>query len=91
MNAIRIAAVAAVVGISAQIAVADQWTKQTKVTFSRAVEVPGAVLPAGTYMFKLQDSSSNRHVVHVQNVRETKPTPPYSRSLTTASTRAAGP
>jgi len=51
---------------------ADQWNKKTIVTFSQPVEIPGAgaqVLPAGTYVFKLLDSSSNRHIVQVFNER----------------------
>jgi LPXTG-motif cell wall-anchored protein len=46
---------------------ADDWTKSTKVTFSDAVQVPGTVLPAGTYTFRLMDSPSNRHIVQVFN------------------------
>ena len=50
----------------------DQWNKKTTVTFSQPVEIPGVgaqVLPAGTYVFKLLDSSSDRHIVQVFNVR----------------------
>jgi hypothetical protein len=46
---------------------ADQWDKKTIVTFSEAVEVPGQVLPAGTYIFKLAGSPSNRHIVQIWN------------------------
>jgi hypothetical protein len=45
-------------------AAADEWDKRTMLTFSQPVEVPGKVLPAGTYLFQLADSSS-RHIVHV--------------------------
>ena len=51
-------------------AVADQWNKRTTVTFSQPVEVPGSgaqVLPAGTYVFKLMDSTSNRNIVQIFN------------------------
>jgi len=34
---------------------ADQFDKKVIVTFSMAVGVPGRVLPAGTYVFKLVD------------------------------------
>jgi len=44
---------------------ADGWDKTTKVTFSEPVQVPGKVLPAGTYVFKLADSSSDRHIVQI--------------------------
>jgi hypothetical protein len=46
---------------------ADEWNKKTVVTFSQAVEVPGRVLPAGTYMFRLLDSPSDRHIVQIFN------------------------
>ena len=46
-------------------AVADESNKKTIVTFSAPVEVPGRVLPAGTYVFKLLDSTSNRNIVQI--------------------------
>jgi LPXTG-motif cell wall-anchored protein len=47
---------------------ADAWNKKTIVTFSQPVEVPGGVvLPPSTYVFKLLDSSSNRHIVQIFN------------------------
>ena len=44
---------------------ADDWNKKTIVTFADAVEVPGQVLPAGTYVFKLANSISDRHIVEI--------------------------
>jgi hypothetical protein len=55
-------------------ALAQLWNKKTTVTFSGPVEIPGVgaqVLPAGTYVFKLLDSQSNRHIVQVFNKEET--------------------
>jgi hypothetical protein len=52
---------------------ADQWNEKTIVTFSGPVEVPGVgqhILPAGTYVFKLLDSNSDRTIVQIFNVRE---------------------
>jgi hypothetical protein len=46
---------------------ADTWNKKTIVTFSQAVEVPGKILPAGTYTFVLLDSPSDRHIVQIFN------------------------
>jgi len=46
---------------------ADQWNKKTILTFSQPIEVPGKVLPAGTYTFKLLDSMSYRHIVQIWN------------------------
>ena len=51
---------------------ADEWNKKTTVTFSAPVEIPGVgaqVLPAGTYVFRLLDSQSDRHIVQVSNIR----------------------
>jgi hypothetical protein len=46
---------------------ADTWNKKTIVTFSQAVEVPGKILPAGTYTFVLLDSPADRHIVQIFN------------------------
>src|SRR5580704_3502950 len=46
---------------------ADTWSKKTVVTFSQDVEIPGKILPAGTYTFQLLDSLSDRHIVQVFN------------------------
>jgi LPXTG-motif cell wall-anchored protein len=46
---------------------ADTWNKKTVVTFNQPVEIPGRVLPAGTYTFKLLDSPSDRHIVQIFN------------------------
>ncbi len=51
----------------------QNWNKRTKVTFSAPVEIPGVgaqVLPAGTYYFRLLDSTSDRHIVQIFNERE---------------------
>jgi len=52
---------------SAPSARADDWNKKTVLTFSGPVEIPGHVLPAGTYTFKLADTMSDRHIVQVFN------------------------
>jgi hypothetical protein len=49
---------------------ADVWNKKTIVTFNTPVEVPGKALPAGTYVFKLLDSPSNRHIVQIYDKDE---------------------
>jgi hypothetical protein len=46
---------------------ADQYDKKTVVTFSQAVEVPGKILPAGTYTFQLLESPADRHIVEIFN------------------------
>ena len=76
MKVLRIATtavfcVALMGGIVAPTAKADTWNKKTVVTFSAPVATPGvhrpehAVLPAGTYVFRLVDSDANRHVVQI--------------------------
>jgi hypothetical protein len=50
---------------------ADDWNRKTVVTFSEPIEIPGVhlpgwgVLPAGTYVFKILDSKSDRHIVQI--------------------------
>jgi len=49
-------------------ATADDWNLKTVVTFSGPIEVPGVGqhnLPAGTYVFKIFNSQSDRHVVQI--------------------------
>ena len=57
---------------------ADEWNRKTTMTFSGPVEIPGVhlkgwgVLPAGTYVFKILDSQSDRHIVQIFNADETQ-------------------
>src|SRR6185436_7308113 len=49
---------------------AQPRNKKTTVTFSGPVEIPGVgaqVLPAGTYVFRLLDSMSDRNIVQIFN------------------------
>lgn len=46
---------------------ADQWNKKTYVTTNAPIEIPGKVLPAGTYTFQLLDSISDRNIVQILN------------------------
>jgi hypothetical protein len=56
---------------------ADESDRKTVITFSNPVEIPGVhltgwgVLPAGTYVFKIFDSQSDRHIVQIFNQDET--------------------
>jgi hypothetical protein len=65
-------ALALLVGMFLNPARADQWNKKTILTFSQPIEVPGKVLPAGTYTFKLLDSNSYRHIVQIWNADGTE-------------------
>lgn len=69
--------IALVGAILAPTAIADNWDRKTVITFSGPVEIPGVhlagwgVLPAGTYVFKILDSQSDRHIVQIFNKDET--------------------
>ena len=57
---------------------ADESNRKTVMTFSGPVEIPGVhlkgwgVLPAGTYVFKILDSQTDRHIVQIFNADETQ-------------------
>jgi len=59
--------------LAAPKAKADDLDRKTVVTFSAPVEVGGSgaqILPAGTYVFKVMDSPSDRHIVQISNQDE---------------------
>lgn len=61
-------AVTALACVFSSTASAQFPSKKTTVTFSGPVEIPGVgaqVLPGGTYVFRLLDSLSDRHIVQV--------------------------
>lgn len=60
----------ALVGVLA--AQAQPLNKLTKVTFNQPVEVPGQVLPAGTYMFTIHESMGSRNIVQIWNADKTE-------------------
>ncbi len=70
----KLLAVAVVGGMIAlcPFAKADEWDKRTVVTFKQPIEIPGMVLPAGTYVMKLFDSPADRDVVQIFNKTETR-------------------
>jgi len=49
---------------------ADEWNKKTTVVFSAPYELPGVTLPAGTYVFKLAETTTYRHVIQVFDKNE---------------------
>ncbi len=55
---------------------ADDWNRKTIINFSAPVEIPGVhlkgwgILPAGTYVFKIVDSKSDRHIVQIFSADE---------------------
>jgi hypothetical protein len=62
-------ALALAVSLAGTTAAAQQPVNQlTYFTFSAPFELPGGkTLPAGKYVFKIMDSPSNRHVIHVMS------------------------
>jgi len=50
---------------------ADEWNKLTVMTVNQPIQVPNKVLPAGTYVIKLLDSQSDRHIVQIFNKDQT--------------------
>jgi len=51
---------------------ADDWDKATKITVNQPFEIPGKVLPAGTYIVKLVDIAAERHVVRFLSPDESR-------------------
>src|SRR5437879_2841714 len=65
--------VAALLGLSLTLPLkADQWNKKTVMTVKEAIQLPLTVLQPGTYVFKLADSLSYRHIVQIFNADETQ-------------------
>ena len=54
-----------VTGTMSGIAEAGDRARQSIFVFDKDVAVPGKVLPAGKYVFRLADSPANRHVVQI--------------------------
>jgi len=65
---LHIGALAAVLcAVAPVVAVADDYDKKTIITLSQPTEAPGIVLAPGTYVIKLLNSSSNRHIAEIMN------------------------
>src|ERR1700751_4519359 len=52
-------------------AFADESDQATTITFSQPIQIPGQVLPAGSYLFKLADGDSNQNIVQIFNADRT--------------------
>lgn len=53
------------------VAHADESDQNTVISFSKPVQIPGRLLPAGTYVFRLADSDSDLHLVQIFNADRT--------------------
>ena len=51
---------------------ASEFDRKTIFTFSGPVEIPGKVLPAGTYVFTLLDSVGSRNIVQIWTKDQTR-------------------
>jgi hypothetical protein len=51
---------------------ADENNQLTSISFSEAVQVPGRILPAGTYQFVLANNEANRDIVWIFNADRTQ-------------------
>lgn len=51
---------------------AGEWDRKTVLTFSQPVEIPGIVLPAGTYVFNFLGSTADRNLIEVFSPDEQK-------------------
>lgn len=63
-NAVMIALLVAMSTLLAGKARADEANQTVKVKFSEAVQIPGQVLPAGTYLFVIADTQ-DRQIVQI--------------------------
>jgi len=63
---------AAAWSLAALTAYADDWDKATKITVNQPFEIPGVILPAGTYVMKIADLEAERHVVRFFSEDESK-------------------
>jgi Protein of unknown function (DUF2911) len=50
---------------------ADESNQATTVTFNQPVQIPGQLLPAGTYVFRLANNDSSHNVVQIFNSDQT--------------------
>ena len=64
-NALCLGGFLALTYVLAQPVMADEWNKKTEFEFSGPVEIPGRVLPAGKYVFQLEDNQSDRNIVQI--------------------------
>ncbi len=63
---------ALMLGVMLPVAKADVGNQQTELTFSQPVQIPGQVLPAGTYQFVVVDDTTNINTVRIFSADRTK-------------------
>ena len=50
---------------------ADESNQATTISFSQPIQIPGEILPAGSYLFKLVNSDSERNLVQILDRNQT--------------------
>jgi len=68
---VAISGIALAMGLTAISAQADQWDKKTVLTIDQPMQVRETLLEPGQYVFKLLNSSSDRHIVQIYNADQT--------------------
>jgi len=63
--------IAFAMGLNAINAQADEWDKKTVLTIDQPMQVRETLLEPGQYVFKLLNSSSDRHIVQIYNADQT--------------------
>lgn len=51
---------------------ADEVNETTTITFSAPVQIPGQVLPAGSYIFERADPNGDQNLIRISNVDRTR-------------------
>ena len=59
--------IALAAGVITYRAQADEWNKKTIITIDQPIQVTDTYLEPGTYVMKLANSSSDRHIVQIYN------------------------
>jgi len=64
--------IAVALALGAACARADEWDKRTVLTVNQPMQVRNRLLEPGTYVFRLLDSSSDRHTVQIFNADQSR-------------------
>lgn len=71
MKTAVICGLAAAMSIAAVRAQADQWDKTTVLTINQPIQITDTYLDPGTYVLRLVNSNSNRHIVQIFDSSQT--------------------
>ncbi len=74
MRILKILAIGCVVLLTVAIAsvYGNEWNKKTIMKLSEPMQIEGVLLQPGTYVFRLMDSTADRHIVRIMNEDETQ-------------------